>query len=70
MDKSTEEIIDILVGEDKDIIFNEWIEGKSKNKIYEDRAELSNIKKNDKIKFRKILVCPYKVENHLNSIIL
>jgi hypothetical protein len=28
MDKSTEEIIDTLVIEDKGIIFNEWIEGK------------------------------------------
>jgi hypothetical protein len=73
VDKSTEEIIDILVGEDKDIIFNEWIEGKSKNKIYEDRAELLNIKeKDDKIKFKvmiqKILECQYELQYHLNSI--
>jgi hypothetical protein len=42
---------------------------KTTNKIYEDRAELLNIQeKGDKIKFRKILVCPYELKNHLNSI--
>jgi len=41
---------------------------KTTNKINEDRAELLNIQeKGDKIKFRKILVCPYELKNHLNS---
>jgi hypothetical protein len=68
MEKSIEENIIQQVEEDKDIKFNNWIDEKQPNKIYEDRAEFLNIiYKEEKNKFKDIILCQYELQNHLNT---